>query len=392
VEDQLSSYHIVYILTKLELGGAQKVCLTLMQGMSDHRIPTTLISGHEGELVEDAKKLDSVNLITCLKREIAFTSLITEVWAFINILRLLRNLKKQHGNLIVHTHSTKAGIIGRWAAFFARIPTRIHTIHGYGFHEHQNRIAWFLIYFCELITSFITTHFICVSEHDQKTGMRLFPHFACKNSLIRASVEQNKFVPSIKNSSYLDKNKQKFVIGTISCFKPQKNLFDLLRAFEIIHQECERSHQYTPELQIIGDGNMHPEIESWIQAHNLSDAILLLGWQKNVTPWLQSWDVFAMSSLWEGLPCAVIEARLCKLPVISYNVGGISEVIIHGNNGFLVPPGKWQELAHYIGLVMHDHNLYEQLKYHHDKLDDFNAINMVKHHLDLYARLSPEIY
>jgi glycosyltransferase involved in cell wall biosynthesis len=102
--------------------------------------------------------------------------------------------------------------------------------------------------------------------------------------------------------------------------------------------------------------------------------------------------VFALSSFWEGLPCAVIEARLCKLPVIAYNVGGINEIITHGNNGFLIPPGNWQELAHHFNLVMKNQTLYEQLKHHHEKLDDFNVPSMVKHHLNLYARLLPELY
>jgi glycosyltransferase involved in cell wall biosynthesis len=392
VDNQFNNYHVVYILTKLELGGAQKVCLALMQGMANHNVPATLISGHEGELVEEAKKLDSVNLITCLRREIVFTSFITEVRALVTITRLLRNLKKQHGNIIVHTHSTKAGVIGRWAAFFAGISTRVHTIHGYGFHEHQNRVVWFLIYLCELFTSFITTHFVCVSEHDQKIGIRCFPLFARKSSIIRAAIEQSKFLPLAKNVRHVSAQRQKFIIGTISCFKPQKNLFDLLKAFEKMYHTHTSTSQRLLELQIIGDGILRPEIESWILTHGLSKTVLLLGWQQDVVPYLQSWDVFALSSFWEGLPCAVIEARLCKLPVIAYNVGGISEIITHGNNGFLISPGNWQELAHHFGLVLKNQILYEQLKHHHEALDDFNVPSMVKHHLNLYARLLPELY
>ena len=105
----------------------------------------------------------------------------------------MKKLKKQHPHLIVHTHSTKAGIIGRWAAFFAGIKKRIHTIHGYGFHAHQNKILWVSIYLIEFITSLITTHYVCVSSEDVKTGIKLFPHFSGKHSIIRAAVDWDQF-------------------------------------------------------------------------------------------------------------------------------------------------------------------------------------------------------
>ncbi len=374
--------HVVYIITKLELGGAQKVCLALMEGMHKHHISTTLISGDEGPLVEETQKFDSIILIPDFKREIRLAYFFNEIRTFINIVRLLRKLKHQHQHIIVHTHSTKAGIMGRWAAFFARIPIRIHTIHGYGFHDYQNRFIWMLIYLCELLTSFITTHFVCVSEQDRTTGSKLFPQFKNKSSLIRAS--------AFANSSGLavaPRKCKKFIIGTISCFKPQKNLFDLLRAFEYTYQKNK-----DVELQIIGDGIMRPDIETWIQTHELSNVITLVGWQKDVVPWLNSWNIFTLSSLWEGLPCTIIEARLCKLPVIAYDVGGIREVITSGVSGFLVAPGNWQALAHHFGALIHDQNLYNKMSTYADNLDDFNHTMMVKHHLKLYAQISQQMH
>ncbi len=380
-------YHVVYILTKLELGGAQKVCLSLMEGMAHHHIPATLISGKEGVLVEETHKFDSVVLIESFKHEVRISSFFNELRTLIGLIKLLRKLKKQHELLIVHTHSTKAGIMGRWAAFFAGIPIRIHTIHGYGFHDYQNRLAWTLIYLCEFFTTMITTHFICVSEKDRATGCKLFPWFARKNSIIRAAVEQEKFCAARHSTPIPDT--KKFIIGTISCFKPQKNLFDLLHAFETTYHLNKDLIEL--ELHIIGDGIMRPKIETWIHDHNLEHAITLLGWQNDVVPWLKIWNIFTLSSLWEGLPCTVIEARICKLPVVAYNVGGISEIIINGINGFLVSPGNWRNLADHFTMLMHNTELYGRLKSYNDHLNDFYTATMINQHLQLYAQLSPKV-
>ena len=374
--------HIVYILTKLELGGAQKVCLALMSGIKKKGFSCSLISGNQGVLLEQALQFDSVFLIDDFKREISFWLFIKELRTFARMVNILRKLKKKYPTIIVHTHSTKAGFLGRWAACFAGIKTRLHTIHGFGFHEGQNRFSWWLVYLLELITVPITTHFVCVSQADAATGSRLFPGFNKKYSIIRAAVDAEQFF-SIKEAIT---DQQTFTIGTISCFKEQKNLFDLLQAFSIVHTICTAQGKDVM-LAIVGDGKQRTAIEQWINAHNLTGAITLLGWQSNVAPIMRQWDIYAMSSLWEGLPCAIIEARLCKLPVICYNVGGIAEVIIDEKNGFLITPQDWQGLAVKINLVISSPQLRESLNNFNDYLAPFQRQTMVDMHAQLYQKL-----
>jgi len=379
--------HVVYIITKLELGGAQKVCLSLVEGFAGSKAGASLISGQSGELVEQARKHDTVYLLPSLKREVRFKQAWNDIKTFFSLIRRLRTLKKQHGLLIVHTHSTKAGIIGRWAAFFARAGKRVHTVHGYAFNNYQWRIKWFAIYLSELFTSFITSHFVCVSQKDYQTGCHLFPRFAKKSSVIRAAVEDRFFVPAQKVEKEFGKKQAKFIIGTVSCFKPQKNLFDLLKAFKVVHDTCMQNKNFRPQLHIIGDGAERQKIEQWMADNNLKSAVVLLGWQKDVQPWLEMWHAFALSSLWEGLPCSVVEARLNQLPVVAYDVGGISEVISSGTNGFLVKPGNWQELAERLLSLINDRVLYESLAKHQDSLDDFANQSMIVRHAGLYQQL-----
>ena len=142
------------------------------------------------------------------------------------------------------------------------------------------------------------------------------------------------------------------------------------------------------QLHIIGDGALRPEIEQWIRTNNMTEHILLLGWQANVASWMRTWHLFAMSSLWEGLPCSVVEARLCKLPVVAYDVGGIKEVVFDGKNGFLVPAGNWQLLADRLTQVVADKELQHAFKTFHDQLWDFDSTVMLKKHQMLYTRIS----
>ncbi len=374
--------HVVYIITKLELGGAQKVCLSLFKGLQNTSMSATIISGSMGKLVDEVKHSPDVILFDSLKRETSLKGIWHEVHTFFKMITHLKRLKKSHTHLIVHTHSTKAGIVGRWAAWFAGIKKRVHTVHGYGFHAHQNKLIWLCIYFVELITSFITTHYVCVSSADVKTGIKLFPGFEKKHSIIRAAVDWDQFYIPARKTTVPPQSNKPFVFGTISCFKPQKNLFDLLRAFEHVHHKNPDTR-----LEIIGDGMLRPAIQAWITEHTLEHVITLHGWLERVAPIMLNWHAFVLSSLWEGLPCAVVEARLLKLPVISYNTGGIHDVIFHGENGLLYPQGDWQSLSNGMHQLAHDKQLYLRLHKHYENLNDFKNTQMIKSHRTLYQGL-----
>ena len=138
---------VLFIITKLELGGAQKVCLSLFKGLRKYGVKTALISGTEGVLVESIKHFDSVYLQQTLKREVGARLIFKEIFSFWEMWKTIRKLKKQYVKIIVHTHSTKAGLMGRWAAFFAGVTYIIHTVHGFGFNDFQKWYIWWPIYF-----------------------------------------------------------------------------------------------------------------------------------------------------------------------------------------------------------------------------------------------------
>jgi glycosyltransferase involved in cell wall biosynthesis len=370
--------HVVYIITKLELGGAQKVCLSLLNGLIQQKQCAMLITGTQGPLLADAQQ-HTVFMLNDLTREIGITGMVKEIRCFFRLIRILRTLKKQYPHIIAHTHSTKAGILGRWAAWFAGITTRIHTIHGFAFHRFQPRYIRYIIQLTEWFTSLITTHFICVSSEDVKTGISYLQHFEQKHSIIRAAPDCQQFYIPARRLIHFPTPPQLFIFGTVSCFKKQKNIFDLLRAFAYVH-----AHNPLTRLEIIGDGALREEIKEHIDAYKLTGAIILHGWQQQVAPIMATWHAFTLTSLWEGLPCAIIEARLLKLPVLSYCTGGIQDVIAHEHNGLLSKQKDWLTMAQAMLKVSQEPHLHEKLSIYKDDLRDFHTNRMITKHIKLY--------
>jgi glycosyltransferase involved in cell wall biosynthesis len=239
------------------------------------------------------------------------------------------------------------------------------------------------------------------------------PFFKKRSSVINAAVDYEKFYLEKKEIKNFNKNlNQKFIIGTVSCFKPQKNLIDLLQAFKKVlnnitsgerHRFCHTELAVPDEalrevwdsasrnikfnnilLQIIGDGEQREYLQDFILKNNLQNNIELLGWQDNVAKFMHNWDLFALSSLWEGLPCVVVEARLAKLPVIAYKISGIPEVIFDNKNGFLIDSGNWEVLAEKIEFIIKDNINREKLSNYNDNLSMFNNNYMINEHLLLY--------
>lgn len=379
---------VVYIITKLELGGAQKVCLSLLQQVAARGVKTILITGPEGPLVPKAHMVcDEVYTIPSLQREVGVLSLWQEVVAFAHMTWQLWHLRRTYGKLTVHTHSTKAGIMGRWAAWFAGADSIVHTVHGFGFHAYQKAVVWWMHYMLEYVTAWITTAYVCVSSTDKEFGERLLPYFANRSCIIRAAVEWQAFASpahKVRPARLLRRQPGRPLrLGTISCFKPQKNLMDLLEAIRrLVHDD-----HITLECEIVGDGEQAAELFAWSVKHGLQEVVRFCGWQYDVAPLMREWDVFALSSLWEGLPCAIIEARLLQLPVVAYDVGGIREVIHHEENGMLLPPGDVDGLYRALKAVLLDASLRNRLADAKNDLSSFNDGVMAAAHTDLYQQL-----
>jgi len=373
---------ICHIITKLELGGAQKNTLYTVSHLDSSKFETFLISGEEGILdFEAMEKLgERVIFVREMKRSI------NPLFDLIALIKLTIVLKKIRPH-IIHTHSSKAGILGRWAGFFAGVKVRIHTIHGFGFSPfHPLPIRWLFI-FLERITSLVTTHFICVSENNLKEGIRLGIIKEGKAEIIRSGVEIEKFmnanVEVEKKKRELGIPLDKKIIGMVACFKPQKAPLDFVRIARILKEKRDDLH-----FVMIGDGELRERIEEEILRLGLKDNFSLLGWRKDVEEIFKIVDLFVLTSLWEGLPQVIPQAYASGVPMVVTDVDGNREFVEDGVNGFTFKPHDLESASEKIAQLIDRRDLREKFVMEgRNKLKEFEAEFMVKSQENLYIEI-----
>lgn len=334
---------IAHIITHLELGGAQKTTLSLLKHINKQDYEAHLITSPEGLLVEDARSIPRLRLffVPALIREINPIKDIISFW------QILRYLKKE-GISLVHTHSPKAGIIGRWAARFAGVKLIFHTVHGWPFYIEANTSVRFFYKLLEKATSWLTTRLVVVSNADLEAGLKYVNKNITKYVKVYYGIESKDFLhtnrPEKDKDSYplnsLNIKKKACIVGGIFCFKPQKAPLDFIKTAKTV---IDKSGNV--EFLSIGDGFLRPAAERFSLESGLNGRIRFLGWQRDMPALLSIIDILLLTSRWEGLPVVFLEAMASGVPVVATNVGGASEVIKDGINGFLEEKGACERLA-----------------------------------------------
>jgi glycosyltransferase involved in cell wall biosynthesis len=336
---------VIHIITKMELGGAQQNTLYTVTHLDGSRFVPYLVTGCGGELFEEASRIcKNLHSVPSLVREIRP---LKDIKAFFSVSAVLRSIKKRHGAsavYIVHTHSSKAGILGRWAARFAGIPLVVHSFHGFGFHPCQPvLLRWFYI-FLERITALATSRFIAVSHANRDCAARLGICPYERSVVIRSGIDRERFSrcehERKKTRRDLGIPDNAPLVTMISCLKPQKAPVDFVKAASIVREEIPEVHF----LQV-GDGCLRPAVEHAVKDSGLSSCFHLAGWRRDIPELIHATDIVVLTSLWEGLPRAVLQAMAAGVPVIATAVDGTPEAVKDGVNGFTVAPHDVRALA-----------------------------------------------
>jgi glycosyltransferase involved in cell wall biosynthesis len=341
----VSARRVLHIITELALGGAQRSTLQLLARLDRRRFHPTLLSS-DGLLADAARTIADLEVIL-------LPSLRRAIHPFFDAVALgqLTAFIRRRRFDIVHTHSSKAGILGRWAAHLARTPVIVHTIHGFGFHPFQPAPLRLSFQHLERATARITDALIAVSKHDYDLGLRLGIGRPSQYRLIRYGLEAAQVAPNgdrsaVREALHLNGAP---VVGTVACLKPQKAPLEFVRA-------CARIRERIPQARfvLIGDGGLRQQVEQEAERLGLGDSLHLLGWRTDVPHLLQAMDVFVLTSRWEGLPIACLEAMAAGLPVVATCAGGLPELLASGEQGVLVPIGQPEQVADGVVALLQD--------------------------------------
>jgi glycosyltransferase involved in cell wall biosynthesis len=336
---------VLQLITMLELGGAQGLTIDTVTRLDRRRFAPQLAAGPGGLLDDAARRITSAPFFTLphLVREVRPRD---DARAFAELIALFRRERPD----IVHTNSSKAGILGRFAAAAAGVPIVVHTVHGWGFHPWQSRREHALYVGLERAAARLTTQLVAVSEANARAGAREeiapFEAFA----IIRPGVHTERFAGARRTGALraeLGLTEATPLAGMVGCLKPQKAPVDFVRAAAHAAARVPGAH-----FVLVGDGVLRSEVERAAVEAGLAGRFHLLGWRRDPEVVVGDLDLFVLSSLHEGLPMVVPEAMAAGVPVVATAVDGTPEAVADGVTGLLCPPSDPERLGSAIAALL----------------------------------------
>jgi glycosyltransferase involved in cell wall biosynthesis len=333
---------VLHAITRLIVGGAQENTMYTAALLDKSRFQVEVVSGpqtgREGSLLEEVRQRGvALTILPDLVRQI---HPLHDLRALIKLTRLMNS----RGYQIVHTHSSKAGILGRLAARLANVPVIVHSVHGWSFHPHMSPWTRRIYILLERIAASYTDALVVVAESDIDKGLQAGIGRAGQYHLIRSAIPLEEF-----NREHVDRQAVRrelglpadaIVLGNVGRFSPQKNPLDWVRVAARVGEALPGCH-----FLLVGDGPLRSQVEALIAEEGLSDRTILTGLRRDVAELIAAMDVFLLTSLWEGLPRVIPQALAMGVPVIANRADGTIEAVGEGESGFLCPPGDLDCLA-----------------------------------------------
>jgi glycosyltransferase involved in cell wall biosynthesis len=373
---------VTHILTRPELGGAQDNTLYTVTHLDRGRFEPSLITSPDGPLAADMAEIPdaAVTFIPELAREIRPAADWRALRALIGVLR------RQRPD-IVHTHSSKAGILGRWAARRAGVRRVVHSVHGFPFHDHQSPVMRGLYASLERGAARLTDRFICVSRADIEKARRhrIFP--PGRAVLIRSGVRLEEIRAGRGSGAELRAElgiaPEEPLAGMVACLKPQKDPLSFVRIAAGVLAALPAAR-----FLLVGDGELRPRLEAEIKARRLGGRLILCGWRRDIPAVMDALDVLVLTSLHEGLPRVVPEAMAAGRPVVATAVDGTPEAVEDGVTGFLFTPGDEAAAAGRIVALLADPGAARRMGAEGERrVDEFDIDTMVRLQEALYEDL-----
>ena len=340
----METIRVTRIIARLNVGGPAIHVTLLARHMEhvQHLLVFGTIGAEEGDMSYMASDVRQV-IIPELGREI---SPLRDLWVLFKLVRLLRRERPQ----IVHTHTAKAGLLGRLAAWLARVPVCVHTFHGHVFRGYFGTRKAQVFVWLERLMARISTRIIAISptlKNELVSVYRIAP--AERFTVIPLGLDLKPLTTPPDDSrlealgDWYSRLHNKRVVGIIGRLVPVKNHALFLEAAAKVGRD-------DAHFLIVGDGECRLELEAQADALGLRDRVTFTGWVKDIPAVLHMLDVFTLTSTNEGTPVTVIEAMAAGVPVVATDVGGVSDTL--AGHGITVQPGDVLALASAIRRVL----------------------------------------
>lgn len=348
---------IMHIITRLDMGGsAQNTLLSCRELAGEY--DTVLVHGlsRESAMTEAERRRLEAGKLEAASRGVRFIPVgslvrrIHPVRDLAALLALLWHIRRERPD-IVHTHTSKAGILGRLAARLAGVPHIVHTPHGHVFKGHFGRFAANLFLALERFFAGFTARTVALTAGEKRDYVDLAVAKADDIAVVPSGVDVAEYAAELadplakKVSLGLDPNRRQ--VGFVGWLLPIKGPVYLLNAMGAVW----RDHP-DAELVLVGKGGLEEALRAQASFADCSGRVKFLGWRDDIAQIMPLFDVFVLPSLNEGMGRVLVEAMAAGRPIVASRVGGIPDLVRHGENGLLVPPRDEEALAAGISLLL----------------------------------------
>jgi glycosyltransferase involved in cell wall biosynthesis len=337
-----SPIRVLHPITRLIVGGAQENTMFTAALLNKERYKAEILSGpqtgSEGSLIDEVRANGvPLTIMPDLLRQVS-------PWRDFRALTGMARFIRKADYSIVHTHSSKAGILGRLAARIAGVPIIVHTVHGWSFHDYMPSAMCAFYKLLERWMASFTDAIIVVTGRDIQKGQQAHIGKDEQYHLIRSAIPLEDFDPARTKCQATRQElgipMEAVVVGNVGRFSEQKNPLDWVRVAGIIGRSDPRLH-----FLLVGDGPLRPQVETQLQEEGIRDRTIVTGLRRDVSNLMSAMDIFMLSSLWEGLPRVIPQAMAMGLPVVANQADGTDDAIHDGENGYLCSPGEIEMMA-----------------------------------------------
>ena len=332
---------VLHVITRFIGGGADENTVYTLQGLAakDRQLECFLAGGIQSDLTMLRKlhgKLPFIILPNLYRN-------ITPLDDWLALCSLIRLCRKTQCD-ILHTHTAKAGILGRIAGKIAGVPVIVHTLHGSTFHPFVSRPARLAYRHLEKLTARFCNRIISVSSVLAKSyvaqGVGRPDQYVTVYSGMPLKKYLNVTSPKTKLLQSLGISLDEKVVGTVCQLEPRKGLLFFLAMAKAVKENIPNC-----KFVIVGKGDQRQELEARVATLGIAKDVIFTGYRDDVPDLLSIFHVFVLTSLWEGLPRVLVQAAAAAKPLVAFNVDGVSEIVKDVYNGYLVRPKDLNRLV-----------------------------------------------